>query len=108
MPDRRQGDRRDTSGISSKKLVISLTNFIMLCVLFVFIIIAIFSCKYFYNKGYNYGYIDTYDNAYNQGYSDAFSSVYGDYYDDEVHEDDYDTEESENDVIDSNLVNEEV
>ena len=73
MPDRRQGDRRADS---QKKLSITLTNFIMLCVVFVIIIISIILCSVFYKKGYtngsNYGYSEGYNDGYSEGYNESY------------------------------------
>ena len=60
MPDRRQGDRRESSnGIASKKIEISLGTFICI-VLFVLTVIiltvtSVVVAKIYYNKGYEKG-----------------------------------------------------
>ena len=60
MPDRRQGDRRESSnGISNKKIEISLGTFICI-ILFVltviiFAVTSVVVAKVYYNKGYEKG-----------------------------------------------------
>ena len=87
MPDRRQHDRRESSGINSKKLSISLGNFIMLVVLFIVVIISIILCKFFYSKGFNKGYDEamfySYSDDYDYNYSDDYDDSYYDYYSDD-------------------------
>ena len=85
MPDRRQHDRRESSGINSKKLSISLGNFIMLIVIFIIIIISIVLCRYFYSKGLDKGYDEAifYSSSSDYGYSDDYDDSYYDYYSDD-------------------------
>ena len=64
MPDRRQGERRE-SAILQKRIAISLSNFVYLCMIFVIIVAAIVACKIRYNRGYEDGYIEGYSVAYN-------------------------------------------
>jgi len=63
MPDRRQGDRRESSGFQSKKISISLSTFISIIVFIIMTIVLIISCWLSFSKGFNDGY--------SQGYSDA-------------------------------------
>lgn len=60
MPDRRQGDRRDSNGIQNKQLKISLQTFITIVVIVVAIIGSVIACfvvsKNSYNEGYEKGY----------------------------------------------------
>ena len=63
MPDRRQNDRRQ----GPKKVAISLSNFIYICVIFVIIMASIYLCAYTYNLGYN----DGFDEAANQSAEEA-------------------------------------
>lgn len=64
MPDRRQGDRRDNSGIQNKQVKISLPIFIMIIVVVASILVSIIVCSIFskqsYDKGYKEGYKDGY------------------------------------------------
>lgn len=96
MPDRRQGERRN--GVP-KKLSVTLTTFIMICITCFVIILSIILCRVFYVNGYNKGY--------NTGYSDYYTtSVYEDseYYDldetdDEVEDDT--TDDTTNNTVDN-------
>ena len=62
MPDRRQGDRRESNGIQNKQVKISLQSFITIVVIVVAIIISTIVCfivgKNCYNDGYEKGYND--------------------------------------------------
>jgi len=62
MPDRRQGDRRESNGIQNKQLKISLQTFITIVVIVVAIIVSVIVCfivgKNSYNEGYEKGYED--------------------------------------------------
>lgn len=78
MTDRRQGDRREASKLQ-KKISISLSNFIYLCIIFLVIITAIVVCKISYNRGFEDGYIE------------GYSIVNNDYYIEE--DNDYSSEE---------------
>ena len=60
MPDRRQSDRRDNSGIQNKKITISLSTFISTIIIGLIIITSIVLCRFSYLKGYNIGYSDAY------------------------------------------------
>lgn len=85
MPDRRQGDRRESSqGIASKKIEISLGTFIFI-VLFVLTVIilsitSVVVAKIFYNKGYSQAIIDLeasneyYDTTYETSLNDTVSN----------------------------------
>ena len=42
MPDRRQSDRRQSSGSSKKQLTISLSSFVYICIIFALVICFIF------------------------------------------------------------------
>ena len=82
MPDRRQGDRRESSVFNSKKISISLGNFIMLVIMFLIVIASIILCRYFYVKGIDKGYDEAlyyttfenddydYDDSYDYDYSE--------------------------------------
>lgn len=83
MPDRRQGDRRETSKLQ-KKLSISLGNFIFIVIIFILVIASIFLCSYVsytsfdegYKSGYDLGKIEHYNNGYNEGYNIGYSDGY--------------------------------
>ena len=64
MPDRRQGDRRDSSK-SQKKITISLSSFIFIIVIFILIITSCILCSYLSKLKYDEGYIQGYEDAYN-------------------------------------------
>lgn len=70
MPDRRQNDRRESSGLQSKKFVISLTTFIWTVATVAIILIAIVVCfivsRISYNKGYDEGWIDSASEIYEE------------------------------------------
>jgi len=63
MPDRRQGDRRDSSGFHNKKLSISIGTLISIIIIVLLIVVSIISCKVSYSTGY--------DNGYSDGFYDA-------------------------------------
>ena len=67
MPDRRQGDRRASSGILGKKISIPLSTFVFTVTTILIILASIVLCKIFNSKGYDSGYSD--------GYSDALSDM---------------------------------
>ena len=82
MPDRRQNDRRE----ASKKVTISLTNFIFIFIIFTIIIASIFGFAYMSVYGYNIGYEDGYNKANedlsfkyatqsDDGFSDAYNAA---------------------------------
>ena len=63
MPDRRQGDRRESNnGIASKKIQISLGAFVFIVLYIVTVTMLTLTCivvsKEYYNKGYSVGYND--------------------------------------------------
>lgn len=64
MTDRRQGDRRETS-ILKKKIAISLSSFIYICIIFIVTIAAVIASKISYNQGYEEGYMEGYSVSYN-------------------------------------------
>ena len=63
MPDRRQGDRRDSSGIQNKKLSISLGTLISIIIIVLLVIVSIVLCRISYSKGYDTGYSDGFSEA---------------------------------------------
>ena len=63
MPDRRQGDRRETS-VLKKNIAISLSSFIYLCIIFVLTIVSIVACRILSVKNYNTGYEEGYAHGY--------------------------------------------
>lgn len=63
MPDRRQGDRRESSTVLQKKFSISLGPFISIIVIILLSITSLIISSFTYIKGY--------DNGYSEGYSDA-------------------------------------
>ena len=77
MPDRRQHDRRESSTLNSKKLSISLGNFIMIFIIFILIICSIILFRYFYNKGFKAGDVNGYNFGYDDGYSFGYKDGYG-------------------------------
>jgi len=90
MPDRRQGDRRDSSNYQ-KKITISLNSFIYICIIFTFLICSIFVCSYIHSSSYNKGYTKAssafydqnntkYDTGYDDGYTDGYDYGYADGY----------------------------
>lgn len=85
MPDRRQGDRRASSGMLGKKLSIPLSTFVFIVTIVLIILASIMLCKFFNTKGYDLGYSD--------GYSDALSDMG---FNSEV--------ESENTVSENNII----
>lgn len=68
MPDRRQGDRRESNGIQNKQLKISLPTFITIIVVIAAIVVStivcIFVSKNSYSEGYEKGYTDGMVNDY--------------------------------------------
>lgn len=80
MPDRRQGDRRDTSKFE-KKLSISLGNFILICIIFILVIASIFTCSFLYQKGYDLGLEKSSKTNYNSGYTAGYNVGYDAGYD---------------------------
>ena len=67
MPDRRQGDRRESNnGFASKQIKVSLGTFVFVILFIIALIVATISCivtaKIYYNKGYYQGIID-YENS---------------------------------------------
>ena len=83
MPDRRQGDRRETSKFQ-KKLSISLGNFIFIVIIFILVIASIFLCSYVsytsfkegHVAGYDLGKIEHYNDGYEEGYNIGYSDGY--------------------------------
>ena len=71
MPDRRQGDRRESSGFENKKITISLPVFILSFTICLLVLICVILCTYFSNISYEKGY--------NEGYDDCYRSIYGNY-----------------------------
>ena len=67
MPDRRQGDRRASSGMLGKKLSIPLNTFIFTITIILIVLASIVLCKISNVKGFDAGYSD--------GYSDALSDM---------------------------------
>lgn len=64
MPDRRQGDRRE-SNMSTKSIKIPLLSAIYIIVIAAIICISILVAFFSHNKGYKKGY----DNGYSEGFS---------------------------------------
>ena len=60
MPDRRQGDRRESSGLQNKKITISLSTFISVIIIGLLIISSIILCRISFIRGYDQGCADTY------------------------------------------------
>jgi len=76
MPDRRQGDRRESSSILNKKISISLGNFILLIIIAVLLIASVVSCRLLYVKGYNEGYSDACsESLLDSSYSDEYEDI---------------------------------
>ena len=68
MPDRRQGDRRESNGIQSKQLKISLQTFITIVVIVAAIIVSTIVCLIVSKNSYNDGYEKGYEDGINGGY----------------------------------------
>ena len=68
MPDRRQGDRRESHGIQNKQLKISLQTFITIVVIIAAIIVSTIVCIFVSKKSY--------DEGYEKGYTDGIVSDY--------------------------------
>lgn len=76
MPDRRQGDRRESSSFQSKKISISLSTLISIAAIILIIFMSAILCRLTYLKGY--------DNGFSEGYSEAlYDTGYIFEYDDE-------------------------
>ena len=77
MPDRRQHDRRESNGMQSKNITISLTTFISIIVISITILISIVVCifisKNSYNRGYDQGMMDSGNYFYPVEEEDALS-----------------------------------
>jgi len=99
MADRRQADRREGS---KKKLSMNFSNFIMICIMFVIVVVSIILCFVFYNKGYtdgsNYGYSEGHYDGLSEGFDQGFYSLLED--DNGYLSSDYENEETdfENDI----------
>ena len=71
MPDRRQGDRRDSSSFKNKKVSISFGTIIFVIIILVILIASAFLCNHFHSTGYDQGYVEGYDQGYTDGINDA-------------------------------------
>ncbi len=80
MPDRRQHDRREGSGLQGKKLSINLVTFIMICIIFVLLLVSIVLCVYFRKSGYTSGFNEGYNTGNKTGYADGYTDGYYDCY----------------------------